>query len=546
MSLSVRARLILLGSLACAILAAVGLAGVAQLGSFSDATGKSLLETRQGIDALVAVGRADAAFKTQVQEWKNILIRGNDAAQYTRYLKGFEESETAVRAHLALVGKALDTAETRLKLDELGKAHDELGRRYREALNTFDASDPETGKQVDRAVRGMDRAFSEGLAQLVLAIQETQTRNIATQIERAEHTYLSVRNTTLAAIAIGLLIIASLSVLIIRRINHALAGFSETMTRVCRDWDLRLRADTRGNDEITAISAGLNQMLTQFQALVQQINAHADGVQGSASMVSSSVGQITQSVNLLNDATSSAAASIEELTVSINHVRDNASHTLEISRNSATQSEEGGRVIGTTADRMIDTAETVKTAALTVQQLGNQSRDISSIVQVIREVADQTNLLALNAAIEAARAGEQGRGFAVVADEVRKLAERSAIAAREIATKIEEIQHSAGVAVDGMQQIVDQVSEDAELARQAGEAIARIQAGARSVVNYAGDISEALQEQAMASDTLAEQVESIARSSDENTAALQQTSTTVIDLEHMATEMRKAVSRFAT
>jgi methyl-accepting chemotaxis protein len=150
-------------------------------------------------------------------------------------------------------------------------------------------------------------------------------------------------------------------------------------------------------------------------------------------------------------------------------VADNANQAAQISEEAKEVTTTGRDVVYRAMNELERVATDITESAVLIESLGERSKQISSVVGVIREIADQTNLLALNAAIEAARAGEQGRGFAVVADEVRKLAERTSLSTQEIATTVSAILDETGRAVMGLAPVVAGISRGAAGAQKGGE-----------------------------------------------------------------------------
>jgi methyl-accepting chemotaxis protein len=332
--------------------------------------------------------------------------------------------------------------------------------------------------------------------------------------------------------------------LITRSVSHPVGKMKSTIVEVGKTGNLTCRIAVNSHDEIGQTARAFNDLMSRLQTIFSQVHESVDGIVAASKALSISSTRIANSSANQSESTSAMAADVEQVTVSISHISENAHEALRISGESGELSVQGGKTIHSAATEMLQIAATVRETSGTIENLGQQSKHISSIAKVIHEIADQTNLLALNAAIEAARAGEQGRGFAVVADEVRKLAERTANATQEITKMISAIQNTASLAVTSMSKAGSQVDTGVLLAQQAGNAINQIQEKSKQVLTMVSEISNALKEQSSASNDIASHIEKVAQMTEENSSATSATASESSNLVQLADTMRIAVNQF--
>lgn len=340
-------------------------------------------------------------------------------------------------------------------------------------------------------------------------------------------------------------IFVGLGILLSRRLVAPIEVVSSGLKDIAQgEGDLTQRLEINAEDETGRLANWFNQFLSSISNMVTDIKNDSMLLADKSSQIGAIVEQIKTSSHEQEHVIEDSAKNISQMAETAHSVASNCSSTLSIVTNTETSALEGSTIIGNMVQDVTTLSNTMEESASAMQELENESSNITNILSVIRGIAEQTNLLALNAAIEAARAGEQGRGFAVVADEVRTLAKRSHDATEEIEKMLNKLTEKTRFVSNKMTVSREQSQQATAQSNQANQSFTEISESVAEIRERLDAIAKSASQQHDNSQKVDENINGISRSVSEVASASDSLATNAHELLTMSSELNGLVGKF--
>lgn len=280
--------------------------------------------------------------------------------------------------------------------------------------------------------------------------------------------------------------------------------------------DLTQEAKQDYTGDFLTIKKSLDSILGALNQTMGQIAA-------SANHVSDGSDQVSASAQTLAQGATEQASAVTQISTTITDISASAKET-------SIAAEEVGRITNQAGAQLGVSMENVKELSVSMDRIANDSKQISTIIATIENIAFQINILSLNAAVEAARAGSAGKGFAVVAEEISSLASKSDEAAK--ATK-ELIESSAAT-----------ITEGGKVMGRVSEALERTGELASNVTVKMDQVVEAVEKQTIAMEQVATGVEQISAVVQNNSATSQECAAASEELSSQSGMLKELIGAF--
>ena len=487
------------------------------------------------------IDEANLQFKVQVQEWKNVLLRGKQPADLDKYWKQFEERQRDVQDILGqLSGREGVPAPIKTRIVALRDEHRQLGAAYQKGRDAFVASGGNAAAG-DAAVKGVDRAASEQMSALVVELRKLGTEQSTLISAGADRTIMLG---TVIMLVSGVLIGLFSLWLVNRNLVQPIRNLIDYVTRLSQG-RFAERVTSNRQDELGNLAVAANTLrdfLAETFTRLQRSATELDSASGELNAIASLMSQGTSEQF---ERTDQVATAMNEMSATAQEVARHAADAAQAADDADQSAQQGGKVMQGTIHTITRMRGEIANTATVIRQLETDSGRIGKVLEVIRGIAEQTNLLALNAAIEAARAGEAGRGFAVVADEVRSLAQRTASSIIEINQIIQTVQTGAVDAAHAIESGQSRSEESVEQVTQAGVMLERITQAVEAIRDMNRQIATAAEEQTSVAEDISRNLTEITCIASTNLDNVQRTEAASRDLHGLSGQLNEVTARLS-
>lgn len=389
---------------------------------------------------------------------------------------------------------------------------------------------------------------------------ESLKRFLVMEIPRSQLT-APIQQQTITAIGLSsaLLLIALILIYpISRTLTRPLRQVQEDLGAITQSLDLSRRIAVNDQAEIGHLAKEVNLLLGRMSGAIQEILQSSNRLNTSASRLAYTAGLVHKNTGLQEQVSQSMAAAIEqmsssvaeitstmeELSASSTQIADHSQSVVDVASHTLTSSQKGAEAMQELQRRMAIIHSDYEQSLQDILDLGNQSKEISKVMDLINTLADQTRLIAFNAALEASSAGDAGKRFSVVAGEIRRLADSVSESTRSIEERIQTIQGSISRLVITSEKAVNSVQSGMEVSADTATELNELVKAASRTSNAAQQISLSTKQQKTASSQVVIALRDIANASSNNAQSVRSITDISEELLAMAGTLNALVKEF--
>ncbi|MBV9707132.1 MAG: HAMP domain-containing protein [Chloroflexi bacterium] len=309
------------------------------------------------------------------------------------------------------------------------------------------------------------------------------------------------------------------------------------------DGDLRVQAEVT-TDALGVLADSFNYMVEELSSLIVRVKIVAGEVGSTTTAILNCMTQLVESGDIQRDQISEAARELELTAESSRQVAERSQVLYEVAREMSLNAQDGRASVQQTIQGMGRISDNVQTTSAKVQTLGERSREINDIVDLIANIAHQTNRLALDAAIQAAMAGENGKGFGAVAADIRRLAERAKEQASTITRIVRSVREDIGAVAVAMQDTERETRIGTKLTQETGIVLESIFAVVEHQATEIEHINQMATQQLQSSSAVVHIVQTVSESTRQNVLSTRDASQNVERLARLVEQLRSSVEAF--